>query len=69
MGCLRTFLMILLIVITVGAMFATFTKAGAEEFTDPKGINLRQESVRTGRGGFFAVYSRSHYGGGLRGGK
>ena len=39
------------------------TRAGEEA------ISLRQESARHGRGFFYGYHSRSHRGGGLRGGK
>ena len=71
MGCLKFLLIPLLIAGTALATVATFAGWGADDMTDPQGINLRQESVKHPRGAFFAYYgsTRSHYGGGLRGGK
>ena len=53
------------------AGLATWRNFGAQTFEHPKGLSLRQESVRAGRTGFFPYYARhrSHRGGGLSGGK
>ena len=71
MGCLKFFLIPLLLAGTALATVATFSGWGADDIAHPQGINLRQESVKHPRGAFFAYYgsTRSHYGGGLRGGK
>jgi hypothetical protein len=56
---------------TLLAGWATRRNLGAQEFEHPKGISLRQDSVRTSRAGFFPWYvgSRRHRGGGFSGGK
>ena len=55
---------------TAMAGLATWRNVGAQAFEHPKGISLRQESVRGRTGGFFPYYStRHHRGGGLSGGK
>jgi hypothetical protein len=60
-----------LVGVTSLAGYATMTGLGAEPVETPQGIGLRQESVRSGPGGFFLWYGgRTHYGGGgLRTGK
>lgn len=72
MGSLKFFMIPLLIGATILAAAASFSKMGASAIEHPKGINLREESVKyRQRGGFFAYYAttRSHSRGGLRGGK
>ncbi|MCP4403031.1 MAG: hypothetical protein GY801_37715 [bacterium] len=69
MGCIKFLLIPLLIGGTLLATVATFAKWGAADIEHPQGIDLRQESTKYRRGAFFAYYGRSHYGGGLRGGK
>lgn len=73
MGFLKYALIALLGGGTILAGGATFTKMGVEDMDHPQGISLRQDSVQTTRGrppSFFTRYgSRSHAGGGLRGGK
>ena len=60
------------IVLLAGSATAAlgYSTVGASELEHPEGLSLRQESTRPG-GSFFVWYgsSRSHLGGGLRGGK
>ncbi|QTA90049.1 hypothetical protein [Desulfonema magnum] len=61
---------ILLLSISGCSLMAVLGKIGAEDIEHPAGLSLRQKSLRTGGIGFFSYYhTRSHYGGGLRGGK
>ena len=72
MGFLKFVLIPVLLGATLLAAGASFSKMGASAIEHPKGINLREESVKyRQRGGFFAYYAttRSHSRGGLRGGK
>jgi hypothetical protein len=54
---------------TLAAGAATLAKVGVAAAEEPQGVSLREESARHGRGFFYAYHSRSHRGGGLRGGK
>jgi hypothetical protein len=61
----------LVIVVTLLAAIFTYLHFGSEDFEEPQGLSLRQESERSGGHGFFFLYTRtrSHSGGGLSGGK
>ena len=49
---------------------ATVGHVGVSPPEEPQGISIRQESEQSrGRGFFYGYHSRSHRGGGLRGGK
>lgn len=71
MGLLKFIVLPLIVIGTLFAGVATFARWGAADIEHPQGINLRQESANFRDGAFFAYYARtrSHYGGGLRGGK
>jgi hypothetical protein len=69
-GFIKIFFIAFFVGVTFLAGFATYKGIGAQELEHPKGISLRQESVRRGGGLlFFPMYTRTHYGGGFRGGK
>lgn len=64
--------LLFLLGLTVLDCGATFAHVGAQSWEHPDGISLRQDSTGSGSGvgGFFLFYnSRSHYGGGISGGK
>lgn len=69
MGCKRIFLWILLGGITFFSACATITNMGARSVEHPAGIDLKDESIRSHRAGFFGYYGRSYHGGGIRMGK
>ncbi len=74
MGIGRILIAATLLGSTAIAGTATFSGAGVQSVEHPQGISLREQSAQSrGPRGFFAAYyltqSRSHRGGGLRGGK
>jgi len=55
---------------TLFAGAATMAKKGVPPPEEPQGISLREQSQRArGHGFFYGYHSRSHMGGGIRGGK
>ena len=65
MRYLRFLLMAIAAGSTLLATGATFAKFGVPEVQHPKGINLRQESVKRRHPGMLYT-GRGHYGGGIR---
>jgi len=69
MGFLKIAVILALMSSTGFAVYATSAKVGAQNPEHPEGISLRDDSRSNRGGGFFIFYGRSHYGGGMRGGK
>ncbi|MFH0902250.1 MAG: hypothetical protein V2A73_16580 [Pseudomonadota bacterium] len=74
MRALRWLVPVALAGATALAAAATVAKVGAERVDHPIGLSLREESARNPQHrGFFLIYGnmfgRSHWGGGLAGGK